>query len=144
MHDATAPVSPSSSLRHGATTCSPFGAAGRALRRATGVTTLCLMARLSLTLDEVTDARLNRHARATKTSRSSAAEKLLAEALQQKDSSEREAALAAAYIADRKDLEAHALLLAVEQGQLELLGDKATARPDRAARRQRKASARRR
>lgn len=48
---------------------------------------------------------------------------LLAEALDRLEASEKARALAAAYIADRKDPESRELLREIESGQLEMLGD---------------------
>lgn len=81
------------------------------------------MPRLNLTLDETTDRRLTRHARSVRAPRSAAARMLLAEALDRLEASEKARALAAAYIADRKDPESRELLREIESGQLEVLGD---------------------
>ena len=81
-------------------------------------TTLRVMARLNLTLDADTDARLGRSARRAGTPRAALARTLLVAALDRQDEAERRRKLALDYTAGRED--ARALLADLEAGQVEL------------------------
>jgi hypothetical protein len=77
------------------------------------------MARLNLTLDQDTFARLEKHAREARTRRATLAKTLIQEALEGREAARRRRKLAADYAAERDD--ARDLLRELEAGQLELL-----------------------
>lgn len=77
------------------------------------------MARLNLTLDADTFARLNRHAQRAGAQCATLARGLLQEALERREALERSRKLAADYAGDRQD--ARELLRDLEAGELELL-----------------------
>ena len=79
------------------------------------------MARLNLTLDEVTADHLRRHAREQSRPVAGVARELLREALERREARTRKQQLAADYRAGRKD--ATALLEDLEAGQMDLLDD---------------------
>lgn len=75
------------------------------------------MARLNLTLDPDTAARLERHARQARTPRAALARRLLVAALEQEEEAEHRRRLAADYAAGRKD--AREVLAGFEGAQAE-------------------------
>jgi ribosomal protein L25 (general stress protein Ctc) len=77
------------------------------------------VARLNLTLDQDTFARLEKHARESRTRRATLAKTLIQEALEGREAARRRRKLAADYAAERDD--ARDLLRELEAGQLELL-----------------------
>lgn len=100
----------------------PFAARVRLCRRCMGLrhdTTLRVMSRLNLTLDEGTSSRLEAHARRLGARRATLAASLLKDALDRQEVLERRKKLAADYAADRDD--ARDLLQEIEAGQMDSL-----------------------
>ena len=82
---------------------------------------MCVMARLNLTLDPDTEAKLARHAAERSTARAALARELLREALERREAQAARRKLAADYAAGLAD--ARALLRDLEAAQVELMGD---------------------
>lgn len=82
---------------------------------------MCIMARVNLTLDDDTYARLDQHAKRLGKPRARAVKELLIDGLARNAARERRRRLARDYAAGRAD--ARALLNDLEAGQLDLLDD---------------------
>jgi hypothetical protein len=79
------------------------------------------MGRINMTLDEVSCGRLKRYAKRLGRSQATVAGDLVREGLERRAAEERRRSLATDYAADRAD--AQEVLVVMEPGQLEILGD---------------------